>query len=65
MVAIMGLKVQDGTVGSSLIALLKSGGLWGPSVNLFTKVAPSFMGTAMRALKPTGMAARTTMRAEP
>jgi len=65
MVAIMGLMVQDGMFGSSPLALLNSGGWWGPSVDLFIKDIPICMGTAMCALKPTSRVGRTAMCAEP
>mmetsp|Transcript_78042 Transcript_78042/g.180989 ORF Transcript_78042/g.180989 Transcript_78042/m.180989 type:complete len:440 (+) Transcript_78042:57-1376(+) len=46
MIAIMGLMVQDGMFGVSPIALLKTDGWWGPSVDLFIKDIPICMGTS-------------------
>jgi len=47
MIGIMGLMVQDGMFGQSPIALLKTDGWWGPSVNYFIQDIPICMGTSL------------------
>jgi len=51
MIGIMGLMVQDGMFGTSPIALLKSDGWWGPSVDYFIQDIPICMGTSLCALR--------------
>mmetsp|Transcript_97009 Transcript_97009/g.224869 ORF Transcript_97009/g.224869 Transcript_97009/m.224869 type:complete len:446 (-) Transcript_97009:93-1430(-) len=47
MVGIMGLLVQDSMFDKNPIALLKSDGWWGPSVDVFIKDIPICMGTSL------------------
>lgn len=65
MVAIIGLMVQDNMFGKCPIALIKTDGWWGPSVDLFIKDIPICMGTALCALpsavRRSGCVARRAM----
>lgn len=62
MVAIMGLMVQDSMFGKCPIALLKTDGWWGPSVDFFIKDIPICMGTTFCALPSTGRRAGRVAR---
>mmetsp|Transcript_46245 Transcript_46245/g.100532 ORF Transcript_46245/g.100532 Transcript_46245/m.100532 type:complete len:465 (+) Transcript_46245:67-1461(+) len=64
MIGIMGLMVQDAMFETSPIALLKSGGWWGTSVDYIIKDIPICAGTTGCAMKRAARGAgRTSMRA--